>query len=194
MPVLILPQELVFIRRETLLGRLEKKVARAENKPSSVPFDPAVGGTQGDDHLSGSFVAKGFKRPTRKLSFAFSSRRVLCLRLRTRRATSYSHTWSCSQVGFTQACVTTGTGGLLHHLFTLTLRSRQRRDFEAVSFLWHFPSLQDESLRAHALRGALPWRARTFLPSTTLGAIIYSALAILTDSYITFLLNASRPL
>jgi len=38
-----------------------------------------------------------------------------------RRATSYFHTWSCSQVGFTQARVTTGTGGLLHRLFTLTL-------------------------------------------------------------------------
>ena len=42
-------------------------------------------------------------------------------RFGARRATSYSHTWSCSQVGFTQARVTTGTGGLLHRLFTLTL-------------------------------------------------------------------------
>ncbi len=76
---LILPLELTFVRRETCLGRPKKKLP--EQKISRVLFPPPLAGD--DDHLSGSFVTKGFKRPTRKLSFAFNSGRVLRLRLRT---------------------------------------------------------------------------------------------------------------
>jgi hypothetical protein len=43
-------------------------------------------------------------------------------------------TWSCSQVGFAQTRVTTGTGGLLHHLFTLTLRLRSGRSVFCGTF------------------------------------------------------------
>jgi hypothetical protein len=119
-----------------------------EQKISRVlwPFDPAVGGTQGDDHLSGSSVAKGFTRPTRKLSPQYGE---------ARRATSFFLTWSCSQVGFTRTRVATGTSGLLHHLFTLTLRLSSGRYVFCGTF---------RPLRAHELRGTLPWRARTFLP------------------------------
>jgi hypothetical protein len=41
---------------------------------------------------------------------------------------------SCSQVGFAQTRVTTGEGGLLHHLFTLTLRLRSGRSFFCGTF------------------------------------------------------------
>jgi hypothetical protein len=43
-----------------------KKIAKAENKPSSVPFDLARGGTRGDDHQSGMPITRHLKRPTRK--------------------------------------------------------------------------------------------------------------------------------
>jgi hypothetical protein len=63
---------------------------------------------------------------------------------------------SCSQVGFTRSRVTTGTRGLLHHVFTLGLRLCSGRFVFCGTF---------RPLRAHVLRGTLPWRARTFLPS-----------------------------
>jgi len=110
-------------------------------------------------------------------------------RLEMKRATSSFLIRSCSQVGFAQPDVTTGPGGLLHHLFTLALRSHQRRDSGRSFFCGTF-----RTLRSLGLRGTLPWRARTFLPGfcwdrgltpvpTFIGAIIYSALANLTHFF-----------
>ena len=184
-----------------LILRFLKKFAKAENKPSSVPFDPAKDGTQGDDHQSGMPIARHLKRPTRKLSFAFGSGQVLRLRFRTSPSPSVQDKAgslsflirSCSQVGFAQSGVTIGPGGLLHHLFTLTLRSRQRQDSGRSFFCGTF-----RSLRTLGLRGTLPWRARTFLPDlcwdrgltpvpASAEAIIYSALANLTHFFDLFL-------
>ena len=91
---------------------------------------------------------------------------------------------SCSQVGFAQPDVTTGPGGLLHHLFTLGLlppKAGSDRSFFCGTF---------RPLRALVLRGTLPLRARTFLPDPALsgiGAIIYSALANLTHFFDLFI-------
>jgi hypothetical protein len=53
------------------------------------------------------------------------------------------------------AAVTCGSGGLLHHRFTITARPKP----EAVCFLWHYPAGHPGS----ALPTTLPCGARTFL-------------------------------
>jgi hypothetical protein len=78
-----------------------------KQKISRVLFLPSKSGD--DDHQSGMPIARHLKRPTRKLS---------CL-WRDEAGNLFFLTWSCSQVGFAQPDVTTGPGGLLHHLFTL---------------------------------------------------------------------------
>jgi hypothetical protein len=158
-----------------------------KQKISRVLFPPPLAGD--DDHQSGMPIARHLKRPTRKLSFAFGSGQVphhrrgneagsLSLSRQGRDRDESFLIRSCSQVGFAQTDVTTGPGGLLHHLFTLTPRSRQRQDSGRSFFCGTFrpfrvnPSLglspsgrsQDKPLRALVLRGTLPWRARTFLP------------------------------
>lgn len=86
--------------------RLKGKKIRAGRKPSSV--SPV---SRGGDHLSGSRIASGLERPTRK----------------SRTGSPYSLAGSASLCGLApggvcQASpVTRGPGGLLPHRFTLTL-------------------------------------------------------------------------
>jgi len=58
------------------------------------------------------------------------------------------------QAGFAKPCRHRRAGELLPHLFTLT------PVWEAVYFLWHFPSCHQDWV----LPSALPCGARTFLP------------------------------
>src|SRR2546425_65370 len=63
-------------------------------------------------------------------------------------------TWPCSDRGLPCRACCQARGGLLPHLFTLTLWRKR-----AVCFLWPFPS----PCGAQALPGSLPYGARTFL-------------------------------
>ena len=107
----------------------------------------------------------------------------LVLRLGTRRATSFFLTWSCSQVGFARTRVTTGTGGLLHHLFTLS----QMAGLFSVAL--SVPS--GLTLTGPRVTWHLALESSDFPPPPPkVGeAIIYSALATLTHLCITSLLN-----
>src|SRR5439155_23615933 len=91
-----------------------------------------------DGHLSGMAVASHLTRPTRSSD---DPGRVSLL------------TWPCSDWGLPCRACCQARGGLLPHLFTLTLGSR------AVCFLWPVPS----PCGAQALPGSLPCGARTFL-------------------------------
>jgi hypothetical protein len=132
--------------RNSIPGSSEKELP--EQKISRVLFSRQ---RRDDDHLSGSFVAKGFKRPTRRLSPACGGRggqpltSILGLALRRglpgpvlprERVVSYT---TFSPLPFDPA----RGGTSRRYVFCGTFRP----------------------LRAHELRGALPWRVRTFLPS-----------------------------
>jgi len=145
-------------------------IARAENKPSSVSLRSRRRRDQDDDHLSGSFVAKGLKRPTRKLP-------------RQRRGRSGQLLLPYLVLLSGGVCPDPcyhGNGWSLTPPFHPWPSTGSGRSFFCGTF---------RPLRAHVLRGTLPWRARTFLPSTTLRAIIYSALATLTHLLATSFLN-----
>ena len=125
-------------------------MAKAENKPSSVPFDTQMG-TQGDDHQSGMPIARHLKRPTRKLPPAIGGRR--------RRAASPSLFGLALEWGLPIPVLPRERVVSYTTFSPLPLNpakgGTRRRSFFCGTF---------RPLRALGLRGTLPWRARTFLP------------------------------
>jgi hypothetical protein len=88
-------------------------------------------------------------------------------------------TRSCSRVGFTQTRVATGTGGLLHHLFTLTLQSR-RGGTGGGMFSVALSVPCGPTCYVAPCPGELGLSSLRSRRGRDLGAIIYSALATLT--------------
>lgn len=98
------------------------------------------------------------------------------------RAAPRSPIWPCTRWGFPCLRACAWSGGLLLHLFTLTLRRFQisnlrfERPESAVCFLWHYPSgglaASPPACILHRavidclsrLRGIAPFGVRTFLP------------------------------
>jgi len=88
--------------------------------------------------------------------------------------------WSCSVWGLPCLTLYSGSGALLPHLFTLTPARRKQascgmpdplakaRVAEAVSSLWHWPSMFSKGCplkpTSRTLSGTLPCGVRTFLP------------------------------
>ena len=91
------------------------------------------------------------------------------------RAAPGSPIWPCTRWGLPCLVAYASSGGLLHHLFTLTASNRRRR----FNFLWHFPSASLPTLRLRVsqsnglgLRSIAPCGVRTFLPRLAPGAIL----------------------
>jgi len=107
---------------------------------------------QRDGHSSGHNVTIVVKQPTR--SFIDANNISKPIR-------------SCTGWGLQASWICSGSGGLLHHPFTLTLRQAQGKPLTywmAVYFLLHFPWFADANLPA--LGGILFCGARTFLSWT----------------------------
>ena len=119
---------------------------------SVLPFPPdaAISFPKNDIQRRSSdvMVRFGFGRAvSRILSALLRAERIICLSSQypgpiplarnVERAAPRSPIWPCTRWGFPCLVTYASSGGLLHHLFTLTRVSCETR---AVCFLWHCPS------------------------------------------------------